>query len=54
MKNLLIGLSVLSLIMSCNSTKKEESRKTEQSPISLEKVSTEDGFFSSKGETVTP
>jgi hypothetical protein len=53
MKNLLIGTALLSLIVSCDSTKKEETAKTEKATTSLEKVSLENDFFSLEGKTVS-
>lgn len=45
MKNLLIGIALLGVIFSCDSTKKEGTAKTEKVTKPSEKVSIESNFF---------
>lgn len=54
MKKTFLAVALLIGIVSCQLTKKEKSDKTEQTTASLEKVSTENSFFSEKGTIVTP
>lgn len=53
MKNTILAVTLLIVIVSCQSRKQEESAETDQSSTTLEKVSTEDTFFSANGRIVT-
>jgi hypothetical protein len=54
MKKTIVALILLIAVLSCQSTKNDKSAKTKQLAKSIEKVSTEDDFFSSNGRIVTP
>ena len=53
MKKVIVAAALLIAVVSCQTRKKEEA-KTEKPATSLEKVSTENEFFSEKGRIVTP
>lgn len=53
MKKAILAVTLLIAIVSCQSRNQEESTKTDQSTTTLEKVSTEDAFFSANGRIVT-
>lgn len=54
MKKVILALILLIGVFSCQWGKQEESAKNKDSADALEKVYTEDDFFSSKGRIVTP
>jgi hypothetical protein len=53
MKKAILAVTLLIAIVSCQSRKQKESEKTDQSTTTLEKVNTEDAFFSANGRIVT-
>lgn len=53
MKNTILAVAMIITLVSCQSNKKKEATKTEQTAIS-ETVTTEDAFFAPDGRIVTP
>ena len=53
MKQLFLALTLLTIMVSCQTTKNEEKTQTDQS-TSSEKISTESDFYSTNGKIVTP
>src|SRR5210317_467948 len=53
MKNTIFAVAIIIALVSCQSNKKKEATKTEQTAIS-ETVTTENAFFASNGRIVTP
>lgn len=53
MKNTFLAVTLIIVLVSCQSNKKEESTKTEQS-TTTETVTTEDAFFATDGRIVNP
>ncbi len=53
MKNTILAVAMIIALVSCQSNKKKETTKTEQTAIS-ETVTTEDAFFATNGRIVTP